>query len=104
MREHYAIMVDGTALYLCSYVFSHLTTCETIIISGYTQIKNKATGHLDDQYIYSLKVDKRVFYSLNMEEVHPIAAFDNFKPIINATKTFIFREIKPYEPVEEKRN
>jgi hypothetical protein len=101
LREHYAIMVGGTALYLCSYVFSHLPTCETIIISGYTQIKNKATGHLDDQYIYSLKVDKRTFYLLNMEEVHPIAAFDNFKPIINATKTFIFREIKPYEPVEE---
>ncbi|QOY36017.1 DUF4236 domain-containing protein [Anaerobacillus isosaccharinicus] len=104
LREHYAIMVGGTALYLCSYVFSLLPTCETIIISGYTQVKNKATGHLDDQYIYSLKVDKSTLYSLNMEEVHPIAAFENFEPIINATKTFIFREIKPYEPVEEKRN
>ncbi|MCT8138747.1 DUF4236 domain-containing protein [Anaerobacillus sp. CMMVII] len=99
LREHYAIMVGGTALYLCSYVFSLLPTCETIIISGYTQVKNKTTGHLDDYYLYSLKVDKSVFYSLNISEVHPISAFENFQPIMNTTKTFIFREITPYEPV-----
>ncbi|RXI99556.1 DUF4236 domain-containing protein [Anaerobacillus alkaliphilus] len=100
LRENYAMMVGGTALYLCSYVFSLLPTCKTIIISGYTQVTNKATGHLDDQYIYSLKVDKGVFYSLNFLEVHPITAFDNFEPIMNATKTYIFREITPYEPVK----
>ncbi|MCD8502850.1 MAG: hypothetical protein LRY71_15795 [Bacillaceae bacterium] len=61
-------------------------------------MKNEATGHLDDQYIYSLKVNKDVFYSLNISDVHPFAAFENFEPIINATKTFIFKEIKPYEP------
>lgn len=100
-REHYAIMVGGTALYLCSYLFSLLPTCEEIIISGYTQVMNKATGHFDDQYIYSLKVDREKFYSLNISEVHPIAAFENFEPIVDVTKTYIFREIKPYEPVEE---
>lgn len=101
MREHYATMVGGTALYLCSYVFSLLPTCEAIIISGYTQVDNKSTGHLDDQYIYSLKVDKETFYNLNITNVHPIHAFENFEPIINATKTYIFKEIKPYEPVLE---
>lgn len=100
MREDYAIMVGGTALYLSSYVFSLLPTCETIIISGYTQVQNKATGHIEDQYIYSLKVDKKTFYSLNLAEVHPIAAFENFEPVINATKTFIFKEIEPYRLVE----
>lgn len=100
MREHYATMVGGTALHLCSYVFSLLPTCDTIIISGYTQVHNEATGHLDDQYIYSLKVDKATFYSLNIAEVHPIAAFENFEPIMNATKTYIFKEIEPYEPLE----
>ncbi|UTW69834.1 hypothetical protein KHA80_02435 [Anaerobacillus sp. HL2] len=62
MREHYAIMVGGWPLYLCSYVFSLLPTCETIIISGYTQVPNKATGHIDDQYIYSLKVEKMFLF------------------------------------------
>lgn len=98
LREHYAIMIGGTALYLCSFVFSLLPTCETVIISGYTQVKNKATGHIDDQYIYSLKVNHETFYTLNIAAVHPIAAFENFQPIMNATKTFIFREITPYEP------
>ncbi|OIJ16913.1 hypothetical protein BKP37_04450 [Anaerobacillus alkalilacustris] len=101
MREHYAIMVGGTALYLCSYVFSLLPTCEKIIISGYTQIQNKATGYVEDQYIYSLKVDKEIFYSLNMSDVHPIAAFENFHQKIDVTKTYIFKEIEPYEPAEE---
>lgn len=101
MREHYAIMVGGTALYLCSYVFSLLPTCELIIISGYTQVQNKATGHLEDQYIYSLQVEKKTFYSLNLAEAQPIAAFENFEPIINVTKTFVFKEIEPYQAVQK---
>ncbi len=98
LQEHYAIMVGGTALYLCSYVFSLLPTCETIIVSGFTQVKNNETGHYKDQYIYSLKVAKSIFYSIKIAEVHPIAAFGNFEPILNVTKTYMFREIEPYKP------
>ncbi|MBU8907783.1 DUF4236 domain-containing protein [Desertibacillus haloalkaliphilus] len=97
-REHYAIMVGGTALSLCSFVFSLLPDCQQIIISGYTQHLNEATGHVEDEYIYSLVVEREPFYSLNFEAIHPIAAFENFQPRLNATKTYIFKAIDPYDP------
>ncbi|WP_179295524.1 DUF4236 domain-containing protein [Bacillus sp. FJAT-45350] len=97
-REHFALVVGGTALYLCSFVFAYVPSCKNIVISGFTQILNEATGHTEDQYIYSLVVDRTTLFELNMEHLHPVVAFDNFKPKINATKTYIFKEIKPYQP------
>ncbi|MEB1806484.1 MAG: DUF4236 domain-containing protein [Bacillaceae bacterium] len=99
-REHYAVMVGGTALYLCSFAFAFVPICERVVISGYTQRLNEATGHKDDTYIYSLIVERDRFYSLNMSSLHPISAFENFEHRLNATKTFIFKEIIPFAPEE----
>ncbi|WP_078428687.1 DUF4236 domain-containing protein [Alkalihalobacterium alkalinitrilicum] len=99
-REHYALMVGGTALYLCSFAFAFVPNIDTVVISGYTQRLNESTGHKDDTYIYSLIVERDRFYSLNMSAVHPILAFENFKHRLNTTKTFIFKEIVPYSPDE----
>ncbi|WP_280768352.1 DUF4236 domain-containing protein [Salipaludibacillus daqingensis] len=96
-REHYALMVGGSALYLASFFFRFLPTLQTITLSGYNQIVDPSTGHDEDQYIYSLIIDKKTLYSLHTERVHPIAAFDQFKPKINATKTYMFKEIVPYD-------
>ncbi|WP_216829492.1 DUF4236 domain-containing protein [Alkalihalobacterium elongatum] len=97
-REHYAVMVGGTALYLSSFAFAFVPTCEKVVISGYTQRLNEATGHKDDTYIYSLIVERDRFYSLNMSNLHPILAFENFEHRLNATKTYIFKEIIPFDP------
>ncbi|MBU9724067.1 MULTISPECIES: DUF4236 domain-containing protein [Bacillaceae] len=97
-REHYALLVGGTALYLASFFLAYLPTVNKTTISGYNQILDDSTGHEKDQYIYSLKVDRDTLYHLNMEKVHPIKAFDHFEPRLNATKTYIFKEIEPYKP------
>ncbi|MCE7794373.1 DUF4236 domain-containing protein [Salipaludibacillus sp. CUR1] len=98
-REHYALMAGGTAFYLASFFFAYLPPLQTITISGYNQIVDPATGHEEDQYIYSLKIDRETLYSLKMKKVHPILAFDNFEKRLNATKTYIFKEIKPFTSV-----
>jgi len=96
-REHYALMIGGSALYLASFFFHFFPTLQSVTLSGYNQVIDPSTGHENDQYIYSLKIDRKTLYSLNTKRVHPIAAFDQFQPRLNATKTYIFKEIEPYQ-------
>lgn len=97
-REHYAMLVGGSAFYLASFFFHYLPTLTHVYISGYNQIIDTSTGHEKDQYIYSLKIDKETLYSFKMENIHPIDAFQHFEPKLNVTKTYIFKEISPYAP------
>ncbi|ADU30019.1 DUF4236 domain-containing protein [Evansella cellulosilytica] len=102
-REHYAILIGATALYLASFFFGYLPSLKTVYVSGYNQAIDESTGLDHDRYIYSIKVDRKTFYSLNMSKVHPIKAFDNFEPRLKVTKTFIFKEIEPYK-IDEHHN
>ncbi|WP_096434753.1 DUF4236 domain-containing protein [Alteribacter populi] len=96
-REHYAHIVSGTALYLASFIFAHLPNVTHVILSGYNQALNPSTGHTDDIYIYSLQIERSRFYELNFDRLDPIASFDHFSPRMKATKTYIFKEITPYD-------
>ncbi|MDG5787719.1 DUF4236 domain-containing protein [Evansella sp. AB-P1] len=100
-RENYAILVGGTALNLASFFFKYLPTIKRTVVSGYNQIKDDSTGYDVDQYIYSIILERDKLFSMNMEHVHPIKAFEHFNPRINTTKTYIFKEITPYEPKEK---
>lgn len=97
-REHYALMAGGSAFYLASFFFSYLPDLEEVIVSAYNQVVDSSTGHDKDQYIFSLKIDRETLFSLNMKRVHPVKAFEHFQPVVNATKTYIFKEIEPYQP------
>ncbi|GEL08282.1 DUF4236 domain-containing protein [Salisediminibacterium halotolerans] len=96
-REDYAFLVGGSALYIASFFFAHLPTLKTITISGYNQRLDQSTGHHVDHYIYSLIIDREMLYSFHASQIHPIEAFTHFNPRLNATKTYIFKEIEPYE-------
>ena len=97
IRKLYATVVHGIALSLASIVFSSIPTCKKVILSGYTQRTNKKTGNQEDEYVYSIVINKEIFYSLNIPNVDPIEAFDNFENKRNLTKTFILNTIEPYE-------
>ncbi|WP_416149591.1 hypothetical protein ACM26V_00930 [Salipaludibacillus sp. HK11] len=84
-------------MYLASFFFHFLPTLQEVILSRYKQVIDRSTGHEEDQYIYSLKIDRETLYSLNTKRIHPIAAFNQFQPRLNATKTYIFKEIEPYQ-------
>lgn len=97
-RDHYARLAGGTALYLASYFFAYLPTVNCVVMSGYQQVLNEGTGHEDDIYIYSVNIDRDTFHSLNLDQVHPFTALEQFDHRINATKTFVLKEITPFAP------
>jgi len=96
IRKLYATVVHSIALSLASIVFSSIPTCNKVILSGYTQRISKKTGNTEDEYVYSIIIDKETYYKLNIPNTDSIEAFENFEYKRDITKTFILNTIEPY--------
>ena len=97
MRERYALHVHGIVLRLAGMAFCALPF-NTVIISGFTQRISKQTGHLNDEYILSSRIERYLFERLNfsnLENVSPIDAFDKFQTQRRMSATFIFQPVTP---------
>jgi exonuclease VII large subunit len=101
-REEYARHIHGIILRLAGVVLGLLPGIERVVVSGYSQRLDSATGHINDDYLLSVAIDKACFAELNfeqLEQVDPIAALERFDLRREMTKTGIFRPGTPIEPV-----
>lgn len=95
----YANHVHGIAFFLARLVFHELTDINEVVISGYTQRASKATGAIEDEYIYSVKIDRATWKRVDMSNVQyidPVECLGKFEIKRNMTKTGIFKTIEPY--------
>ena len=101
-REEYARHIHGIILRLAGVVLGLLPGIERVVVSGYSQRLDSATGHINDDYLLSVAIDKARFAELNfeqLEQVDPIAALERFDLRREKTKTGIFRPVTPIDPV-----
>ena len=96
LKQEYSQCVSGISFYLGGTFFNISTAIKEILISGYTQRTNKATGIIEDQYIYSLKLTRDKFSTLNFEKVDPIEAFSNFENNRTLSSSYDFKTIVPW--------
>lgn len=96
-QQDYATCVCGLAFYFASLFFNVSLKIERIIIAAYTQRVSKQTGNLADDYIYSILFDRETFSSLNIREVDPIVAFENFPHVRKLLKSYIFKGLSEKE-------
>jgi hypothetical protein len=96
LKYEYAQCVSGMAFYLGGIFFNISINIKEILISGYTQRMNKASGVIEDQYIYSLKLNRDKFPSLNFENIDAIEAFSNFENQRNMSSSYDFKTIHPW--------
>ncbi|MDU6411115.1 MAG: DUF4236 domain-containing protein [Yersiniaceae bacterium] len=97
VRERYALHVHGILLRLAGMAFCALPF-GTVIISGFTQRISKQTGHIEDEYIISSRIERQLFERLNfsnLEDVSPIEAFERFDTQRRMSTTFVFQPITP---------
>jgi hypothetical protein len=69
-----------------------------VILSGYSQRLNKATGKIYDDYLYSYRIDREKFTKIDftvLEKVDLIMAIDLFEKK-KITTAGIFKLIKPF--------
>ena len=58
IRRQYMRHVHGVGFRLLGEVFARLPICDCVTLSAYSQRHNKQTGHLEDQYLYSVRVSR----------------------------------------------
>jgi len=93
LKQEYAQCISGIAFYLGGTFFNISTTIIEIVISGFTQRLNKATGNIEDQYIYSIKLTRDKFSALKFEKADPIEAFSNFESNRSVSAGYDFKTI-----------
>lgn len=100
LRMEYATHIHGIGLKILGTVFATLPSCKQVTVSGYSQRLNPATGSVEDEYLYSVKVLRKQFEQINfsaLEYVNPIDALESFEIRKKMTKTGVFKAIEPFE-------
>jgi hypothetical protein len=103
LRKLYLRHIHGIGFRIIGEVFSALPAAQRVLLSGYSQRPDASTGHVVDEYLFSVNVGRSEWASLNLktlEEVDPVLALENFDLRRQMTKTGIFKAIDPYSPDE----
>lgn len=97
-RRDYARHVHGVVLRLAGEVFACLPNPETVIVSGYTQRIDSATGREVDHYLLSARPTRTGLRKIDfsaLQEVDPISALECFEHRRIMSKTGLFKPINP---------
>lgn len=94
LKQEYATCVLGLAFFVAAHLFNANLSISLIVISGYTQRRNKK-GDLINDYIYSVKFPRKTFRGIADND--PLVAFNEFENHMKLGSTFAFGSITPYE-------
>ncbi len=79
--------------------FAALASIQTVTLSGYSQRLNAATGQINDEYVYSIRVSRQQWTSINfnnLQAIDVVEAFDQFDVRRNMLKSGRFNAIEPF--------
>lgn len=97
-RLDYARHIHGVIFRLVGEAFASLPSIATVTASGYSQIRSKATGNVEDQYLLSVRVPKSGWCENAfdcLEEIEPEASLARFDLQRKMTQTGVFKPIEP---------
>lgn len=92
--QDYATCVHGLAFFLAGLFFNISPKITQINIAGYTQRLDPKTGNTKDIYIYFVEFEREIFSKLNIPQINPIDAFENFSYKRNILKSFEMKEVE----------
>lgn len=99
-RKNYFTHVHAIGFKLIGEVFVALPSITTIVLSAYSQRPSKSTGKTLDEYLYSTKVLREKWESINFQGLELIdlgVCFEEFELRRKSTKTGVFTPIEPFE-------
>ena len=96
LYEDYYQCVLGLAIYITTNIFNLAYGIQTIIISGYTQRRDKK-GNICNDYIYSIKFNRNTLANINLNSFTSEEIILKFENRLNVTTSKTFKNIVPYE-------
>jgi hypothetical protein len=97
-RKLYQQHVHSIGVRILGEAFAALPTIRTIVLSGYSQRVDSATGHTNEDYLYSVRVERNQWSALNfstLEQIDPTETLATFELRRTMTSTGIFKPITP---------
>lgn len=96
-KLEYLRSVSGMSIYFASMVFSLSPVIEEVILSGYTQRINRASGNVEDEYVYSVKYDFPRFSKLDIAHIEPELTLQAFAHRMEVSAQYDLKTILPFE-------
>lgn len=101
LRLEYANLVHGIALRLACFVSAVLPWADEVVVSGYSQRMDVATGHTNDEHLLSARFTRGKLEQLNFDDltsVDPVIAVTALEHRRKMTATGVFKSIDPFSP------
>ena len=99
-RKLYQGHVHALGFRIAGEAFAALPTVRTVVLSGYSQRLDRANGHVNDEYLYSVRIAREQWSALNFEtlaQIDPCEAFACFELRRSMTTTGIFKPVAPLQ-------
>lgn len=96
IRKDYLVHVHAIALRLAGEVYCQLPTIKKVMVSGYTQRLNTATGKIQDDYVYSIIFDKATWRNLEPANTDPVDCFNCFPCRRSIQRNKIMNSVDPF--------
>lgn len=100
LQQLYMRHVHGIGFRVIGEIFSVLPKADEVVLSAYTQRPDKATGDILDKYLYSVRVNRRDWGTIdftNLPDVDAAEALGRFDIRRDMTKTGVLWEIEPFD-------
>jgi len=102
LKEDYRGCVLGLAVYMASHIFAASEGIGDVLVSGYTQRRDKKTGELEDCYIFSIAFERDEFVGGDCADVEPEMFCNRFRSRVNVLASGEMKQIQPYTADEFK--
>lgn len=99
VRREYASHIHSIAFRVASEAFAAMPALRSVVVSGYSQRRSRSTGHVEDEYLYSVRIGRGQWQSINFSDlasVDPVHALERFDLRRDMTKTGVFKPITPF--------
>jgi hypothetical protein len=97
-QKLYVEHVHSIGFRIIDEVLAVLPKAHTVILSAYSQRASRATGQVGDEYLYSVRVCRPEWGSIDfasLERVDAVAALERFELRRELSKTGVFKPIEP---------
>lgn len=101
IQRLYMRHVHGVGFRIIGEAFSALPNAQQVVLSAYSQRPDRSTGHVTDEYLYSVRVDRGSWSRINfdnLQNLDVVEALTQFDMKRNMTKTGGFKPIEPFGP------
>ncbi|BBP69399.1 hypothetical protein PHLH6_14030 [Pseudomonas sp. Seg1] len=97
-RRDFVAICYGSLFRVTGEVFALLPGIGNVLVSGYIQRDDAASGTVEDHYVISVVISRSQWNSLNFDrlsEIDPVAALDNFGARVKLDRSARFAAITP---------